>query len=111
GLEWHQENPNYLYVRSNDGPEQIYKRGNGYLSEAAQAGSRIPSGHPEAFIEAFGNIYKNFTDTIRAKILGIEPSEIMLDFPTVEDGARGVLFINKAVESSNSTVKWLPVSF
>jgi predicted dehydrogenase len=111
GLEWHQENPNYLYVRSNDGPEQIYKRGNGYLCEAAQAGSRIPSGHPEAFIEAFGNIYKNFTDTIRAKILGIEPSEIMLDFPTVEDGARGVLFINKAVESSNSTVKWLPVSF
>jgi predicted dehydrogenase len=106
GLEWHQENPNYLYVRSNDGPEMIYKRGNGYLCEAAQAGSRLPSGHPEAFFEAFANIYKNYTDTIRAKIMGIEPSDVMLDFPTVEDGARGVLFITKAVESSASDVKW-----
>jgi predicted dehydrogenase len=111
GLEWHQEEPNYLYVRSNDGPEQIYKRGNAYLCEAAKAGSRIPAGHPEAFIEAFANIYKNFTDTIRAKKLGIAPSEIMLDFPTVEDGARGVYFINKAVESSASSVKWTPMDF
>lgn len=111
GLEWHQEDPNYLYVRSNDAPEQIYKRGNAYLCDAAKAGSRIPTGHPEAFIEAFANIYKNFSDTIRAKIMGIEPGDIMLDFPTVEDGARGVFFINKAVESSNSTVKWTPASF
>lgn len=111
GLEWHQENPNYLNVRSNDGPEMIYKRGNGYLCEAAVAASRIPSGHPEAFIEAFANVYKNFADTIRAKILGIEPGEIMLDFPTVEDGARGVFFINKAVESSASDVKWTPAEF
>jgi predicted dehydrogenase len=110
-LEWHQEDPNYLTVRSNDGPEQIYKRGNGYLCAAAAAGSRLPTGHPEAFFEAFANIYKNFTDTIRAKIMGIEPSEIMLDFPTVADGARGVYFINKAVESSASTTKWTPLSF
>ena len=106
GLEWHQEDPNYLIVRSNDGPEQVYKRGNDYLCKAAKENSRLPSGHPEAFFEAFGNIYKNFTDTIRAKILGIEPSEIMLDFPTVRDGAQGVVFINKAVESSASEVKW-----
>lgn len=109
GLEWSQEDPNYLLVRSNDGPEQIYRRGNTYVCEAAAAASRIPSGHPEAFFEAFANIYKNFADTIRAKILGIEPSDLMLDFPTVEDGARGVLFINKAVESSASDVKWTPV--
>jgi predicted dehydrogenase len=106
GLEWHQENPNYLYVRDNDSPEMIYKRGNGYLCEAAKAGTRLPTGHPEAFFEAFANIYKNFTDTIRAKIMGIEPSDVMLDFPKVEDGARGVLFITKAVESSASDVKW-----
>jgi len=111
GLEWHQENPNYLYVRSNDGPEQIYKRGNGYLCEAAAAASRIPSGHPEAFIEAFGNIYKNFADTVRAKLMGVEPGEIALDFPTVTDGARGVYFINRAVESSASDVKWTPIQF
>jgi predicted dehydrogenase len=111
GLEWHQEEPNYLYVRSNDGPERIYKRGNAYLCDAAVAATRIPSGHPEAFFEAFANIYKNFGDTIRAKILGIEPSDIMLDFPTVEDGARGVFFIHKAVESSASEVKWTSAAF
>jgi len=110
-LEWHQEDPNYLYVRSNDAPERIYKRGNGYLCPAAAAGSRLPSGHPEAFFEAFANIYKNYTDTVRARILGIEPSEVMLDFPTVEDGARGVFFIHKAVESSASEVKWTPAAF
>ena len=111
GLEWHQENPNYLYVRSNDGPERIYKRGNAYNCEAAVYNSRLPSGHPEAFYEAFANVYRNFADTIRAKILGIEPSDLMLDFPTVEDGARGVYFITKAVESSGSDVKWTPMSF
>jgi len=111
GLEWHQEEPNYLYVRSNDGPEKIYKRGNDYLCQAAVAATRLPSGHPEAFFEAFANIYKNFTDTIRAKILGIEPSDLMLDFPTVGDGARGVFFIHKAVESSASEVKWTGAEF
>lgn len=110
-LEWHQEDPNYLYVRSNDAPEQIWKRGNAYNCAAAAAATRLPTGHPEAFFEAFANIYKNFCDTIRAKILKIEPSEIMLDFPTVEDGARGVYFINKAVESSASNVKWTPMDF
>ncbi len=109
GLEWHQENPNYLYVRSNDGPEQIYKRGNGYLCDAAKDNSRIPSGHPEAFFEAFANIYKNFCDTIRAKKLGVAPTALQLDFPTVEEGARGVLFIHKAVESSASSEKWLAI--
>lgn len=111
GLEWSQEDPNYLYVRSNDDPEMIYKRGNDYLCEAAAEASRIPAGHPEAFFEAFANIYVNFTDTIRAKILGIEPSDIMLDFPTVRDGARGVFFINKAVESSATEVKWTAAEF
>jgi len=110
-LEWHQEEPNYLYVRSNDAPERIYKRGNDYLCQAAVAATRLPSGHPEAFFEAFANIYKNFGDTIRAKMLGIEPSDLMLDFPTVEDGARGVFFIHKAVESSASEVKWTAAAF
>ena len=111
GLEWSQEDPNYLLVRSNNGPEMIYKRGNDYLCDAAAGASRIPAGHPEAFFEAFANIYKNFSDTVRAKILGIEPSDLMLDFPTVRDGARGVAFINKAVESSASDRKWTPAEF
>ncbi|MCE5257532.1 MAG: Gfo/Idh/MocA family oxidoreductase [Chloroflexi bacterium] len=111
GLEWFQEDPNYLHVLSNVAPQQIYKRGNGYDCAAAAANSRIPSGHPEGFIEGFANVYRNFCDTIRCKLMGTEPTDIMLDFPHVEDGARGVYFINKAVESSASTVKWLPAAY
>jgi len=111
GLEWVQEEPNFLYVISNDEPTKVYKPGNPYVCEAAAAATRLPAGHPEAFIEAFGNIYKNFCDTIRAKILGIEPSDIMLDFPTVIDGARGIFFIHKAVESGKSDKKWTPAAF
>ena len=107
GLEWQQEHPNWLYIKSQGGPTQIYKRGNGYLSEAANRSTHLPSGHPEAFFEAFGNIYMNITDTIRARLSGREPSELELDFPTVYDGARGVKFIEKVVESSQSAQKWV----
>ncbi|MCB0163288.1 MAG: Gfo/Idh/MocA family oxidoreductase [Anaerolineae bacterium] len=107
GLEWQQEHPNWLYIKSQGGPTQIYKRGNGYLSEAANRSTHLPSGHPEAFFEAFGNIYMNITDTIRARLSGREPSELELDFPTVYDGARGVQFIEKVVESSQSAQKWV----
>ncbi len=108
-LEWHQEEPNYLWFRTNDGPAQLYRRGNGYLCDAAQRANRLPPGHPEAFIEAFANIYVNATDAIRAKILGQEPDELVLDFPTVVDGARGLAFIESAVESSKSDQKWYPM--
>lgn len=106
-LEWHQENPNYLYFRTNGGPEQVYKRGNGYLCAAAQRATRLPSGHPEAFFEAFANIYLNATDTMRARLLKREPSELELDFPTVYDGAKGVHFVEKVVESGKSSQKWV----
>ena len=108
-LEWHQEEPNYLWFRTNEGPAQLYRRGNGYLCDAAQRATRLPPGHPEAFIEAFANIYANATDTIRAKILGQEPTELELDFPKVIDGARGLAFIESAVESNQSDQKWYPM--
>ncbi len=111
GLEWKQEEPFFLRVRSNTGPEQLYTPGNPWSCAAAADGTRLPAGHPEAYIEAFANVYKNYTDTMRARILGIEPSEIMLDFPTVEDGARGVAFLHKVVESSHSATKWTPFGF
>jgi len=107
-LEWVQENPNYLYYWPAGEAMQMMSRGNGYLCEAAQRATRLPTGHPEAFIEAFGNIYLNVTDTICAKLRGVEPSELELDFPTVYEGARGVRFVEKVVESSQSSVKWLP---
>ncbi|MFW6139415.1 MAG: Gfo/Idh/MocA family protein [Spirochaetota bacterium] len=98
-LEWHQEEPNYLYVRYGDKPEQVYKRGNEYLEPEAQEFNRIPPGHPEAFIEAFANIYLCAARTIRAKITGEKTRDIDLDFPTVQDGAIGVNFIHRAIES------------
>lgn len=109
GLEWHQEHPNYLYVKSPDGPEQVWKRGNGYVaakSPAAARGSRIPSGHPEAFLEAFANNYCNFADTLRAHLLNEKPDPLALDFPSVDDGVRGMLFIETVLESAKSEKKW-----
>ncbi|NUO81875.1 Gfo/Idh/MocA family oxidoreductase [candidate division KSB1 bacterium] len=109
GLEWHQEHPNYLNVKLPDGPEQIWKRGNGYVaakSAAAARGSRIPSGHPEAFLEAFANNYCNFADTLRAHLLGTKPDPLALDFPNVDDGVRGMLFIETVLESAKSEKKW-----
>jgi predicted dehydrogenase len=99
-LEWHQEEPNYLFFRRPNEPEQTYKRGNHYLAPIAVHNSRLPFGHPEAFIEAFANIYRNAGRTIAAKIFGATPGEFDADFPTVQDGARGVHFIHAVVQSS-----------
>ncbi|MBN1836181.1 MAG: Gfo/Idh/MocA family oxidoreductase [Spirochaetales bacterium] len=98
-LEWHQENPNYLYLRYLDRPSEVYTRGSGYLGEAAQAATRIPTGHPEGYLEAFANIYKAAGNTMIARISGAKPTAMDLDFPSVQDGAVGVSFIHKTVES------------
>jgi len=111
-LEWHQEHPNYLYVRTDNEPEKVWKRGNGYVgaySAAAARGTRIPSGHPEAFLEAFANNYMNFAETVKCAIAGEKPSELALDFPGVDQGVRGMLFIETVVASSKSDQKWTPM--
>lgn len=105
-LSWDQEHPNYLYFYPADGPVQVYRRGSGYMSEAAARATHLPTGHPEAFVDAFANVYMNITDTIRARLSGREPGELELDFPTVYDGARGVKFIEKVIESGKSDKKW-----
>ncbi len=98
-LQWFQEHPNWLHFRTLDGPEHVYKRGNDYLTEVAKHNSRLPFGHPEAFLEAFANIYVNAGRTIAAKLAGEEPGAFDTDFPTVQDGAYGVHFIFTALES------------
>lgn len=110
GLEWHQEHPNYLYVKRPNSPVEVWRRGNEYIGEkspAAARATRLPFGHPEAFIEGTANLYINFSDTIRAAILDTEPDPLALDFPNVEDGLRGMLFIDTVVESSKSDKKWI----
>ena len=99
GLDWKQENPNYLDLLYSNEPSRVYKRGNDYLDPIVKHNSRLPFGHPEGFIEAFANIYLNVARTIAAKLANEKPGEFDTDFPTVLDGARGVHFIHKAIES------------
>ncbi|WKN33922.1 Gfo/Idh/MocA family oxidoreductase [Porifericola rhodea] len=108
GLEWHQMEPNSLIVRMLDLPMQVYRTGadRAYLGKSAMAHTRIPAGHPEGYLEAFANIYRNFAMTLRARMEGKEPDPQYLDFPTVDDGIRGMAFIENAVASSKSDEKW-----
>jgi predicted dehydrogenase len=108
-LEWHQEHPNYLYTRADNSPEQVWKRGNGYIGEyspAAARNTRLPSGHPEAFFEAFANNYRNFAEAVKCAIAGEKPSKLALDFPGVNEGVRGMLFIETVIASAKSKQKW-----
>lgn len=100
GLEWRQEEPDSLWHRPEGQPARLMRRGNGYLCDAAKAATRLPPGHPEAFIEAFANVYLAAAAAMR----GGGPADG--DYPTVYDGARGVHFIEKAVESGRSERKW-----
>ncbi len=107
GLEWHQMEPNTLILKHQDQPNRIYRTGVGELSPEAQAATRIPGGHPEGYLEAFANIYLNFAKCIQARIDGVEVDPLHDDFPTVEDGLRGMEFIYKVIESGQSDQKWI----
>lgn len=108
GLEWQQMQPNTLTLKWGNRPAEVLQIGNnGYLSDLALWNTRTPAGHPEGFIEAFSNIYKNFALTVRAKKNGEEPTAEMLDFPTVHDGVRGMQFIETMVTAGyNDEQKW-----
>ena len=108
-LEWRQEEPNFLFVRRGDGPMEVYKPGHPFLAPAARHATRLPSGHPEAFLEAFANVYANAMRTIAARLAGDEPNALDLDFPTAEDGLAGVRFILGAV-ASGQRADWLKLS-
>lgn len=106
-IEWRQHEPNTLLVKWTDRPAEIVRVGNGYMGALAQANSRTPGGHPEGYIEAFANIYRNFALTVAARRDGIEPQAAWLDFPDVNDGVRGMQFIETAVASGyDNETKW-----
>jgi len=106
-LEWSQENPNYLKVSYLDKPTETVSRGRDELYPHAQGYSRIPSGHPEGYFEAFANIYSTFITALKKKISGEALSEDDLDFPGVEAGIQGVRFIERCVESSQKGAVWI----
>ncbi|WP_077034599.1 Gfo/Idh/MocA family protein [Pelomonas sp. KK5] len=106
-LAWHQEDPNQLHYAPIAGPRQVLTRASAGLSTAAQQATRLPAGHPEAFIEAFANIYSGVANDIHARLLTGQPAaREQADYPRIEEGARGVRFIEKTVESSRSSTKW-----
>jgi len=106
GLEWHQNEPNTLIVKYNDRPAEIYRTGHDYNCDAAKAGTRTPPAHPEGYLEAFANIYTNFTNHILAVKNGTTPTELDTDYPTIDDGIRGMAFIEAVVDSSAKNAAW-----
>lgn len=108
GLEWHQKEPNTMLVKWLDQPMQVYRTANGYLCDAAKAAGRTPPAHPEGYLEAFANIYKNFANAIRAREekRKLAKTDLANDFPKIEDGVRGMAFIQAVVESSAKNAAW-----
>jgi predicted dehydrogenase len=107
GLEWKQDDANSLMLKWPDKPTEIYRTGNRYLSSYAAHNTRTPAGHPEGYLEAFANLYRNFALTVKARRSGREPQAEWLDFPGIEDGVRGMAFIENVVESNRRTEKWM----
>lgn len=108
GLDWFQHEPNTLLVKWSDKPTEIVRVGSGYMSDIAKHNTRTPGGHPEGYLEAFANIYRNFSLTVQARMNGETPKAEWLDFPTVEDGIRGMQFIDTVVEAGyNDQQKWV----
>ena len=107
GIEWAQMEPNTLLVKWSDRPMEVVRTGNAYMDDAAKANTRTPGGHPEGYIEAFANIYRNFARTVRARRNGELPRPEWTDFPNAEDGVRGMQFIETVVRSGrDDTRKW-----
>ena len=108
GLEWEQELNNTLTVRWPDKPDQIYRAGTGYLGSLANENTRTPAGHPEGYVEAFANLYRNFARCIYAEQNGETPKPEWQDYPGIEDGIRGMAFIDHVLKSNKSDLKWTP---
>ena len=109
GIEWKHSDPNTLILKLNGSPNQIYRAGvdNSYLSDFALANCRTPSGHPEGFIEAFANIYRNFAYSVN-NFNSNKKDNPIYDYPTVREGHRGMKFIDAVIESSDKK-KWIKI--
>jgi predicted dehydrogenase len=107
-IEWHQEQPDELVVKYIGKPRESWRRGNGYLGDAAKLAGRIPPGHPEGYLEAFANIYREAFRAIAAEVAG-EPPPTDLDCPTIDDGVAGMQFIEAALRSAREGGAWTRV--
>jgi predicted dehydrogenase len=110
GLEWHQENPNELSFTPLGQPKQIIRRGSAGTGRAAAHATRIPSGHPEGYLEAFAQLYSDLAEQIISRREKRAPDPASLLVPTVEDGVEGVRFIKTALESSQNGSAWTTIT-
>jgi predicted dehydrogenase len=110
-IEWHQEEPNKMILRRNGEPLQIYTRNPGapFLGDLAKSSCRLPGGHPEAFFEAFGNIYRFAFDDMARHAAGEQIDRVNTIYPNVNDGVEGMYFIQQSVASSAQNGAWLPL--
>ena len=110
-LEWRQEEPNQMLVRHNGKPHFLYTRDPNapFTNDAGRAACRLPSGHPEAFFEAFANVYRAGFDAMAAAITGGSFERVDTIYPNVRDGVEGMYFIEQAVASSKADGAWLPL--
>ena len=106
GLEWAQEDPNYLWYTPFGEPKRLITRNGSGAGDAAGRASRIPAGHPEGYLEGFANIYSEAADAIAARKAGTEPDGAVM-YPTIQDGLRGVQFIDACVRSSQRNAAWV----
>lgn len=107
GLEWSQTEPNSLIVHWPDRPYEVRRTGGPGLSAASLNATRLPAGHPEGYLEAFAVLYRNFASALRETLSGADPNPEMLDFPTIDDGVRGMRFISAVVTSSERGGQWM----
>ncbi len=105
GLMWQQKDNNSLVIMHLNRPNETLRTGGpGLSSMAAPANTRVPAGHPEGYLEAFANIYKNFAMAVRNHEKGLKHDYETFDFPQIQEGVRGMLFVEKVVESSSKNV-------
>ncbi|MDP4264229.1 MAG: Gfo/Idh/MocA family oxidoreductase [Bacteroidota bacterium] len=106
GVEWKQEDANTLLVKWLDKPAETWRAGTGYLSSHASHNCRTPAGHPEGYLEAFANLYRNFALSVKGQIAGEKLKPEWLDFPGIEEGVRGMAFIENVIKNGKSNEKW-----
>ena len=110
-LRWCQENPNEMIVRENGQPHQIYTRDPNapFMNGSGSAACRLPSGHPEAFFEAFANVYRSAYDAMCLRAAGQTFEKTDTVYPNIHDGVEGMYFIQQCVNSSAENGVWLPL--
>jgi predicted dehydrogenase len=110
GVEWQQDDANTLKVKWLDKPTELYRTAQAYTSSFARHNTRTPGGHPEGYLEAFANLYRNVAQCIVADMEGKTPSPESLDYPGIAEGVRGMAFIEHAIASGRSDQKWIPMN-